>query len=85
MFRRRQPPVQIEVGSVLNDRYRLDEQLGAGGAGVVYRAEDLQLSRTVAIKVLIGEGHMAGEKLERFRSEARSVARLNHPEHHHPV
>jgi tetratricopeptide (TPR) repeat protein len=79
MFRKRQPPPQIEVGSVLNDRYRLDEQLGAGGAGVVYRAEDLQLSRTVAIKVLIGEGHMSGDKLERFRSEARSVARLNHP------
>jgi hypothetical protein len=79
MFRRRQTPVQIEVGSVLNDRYRLDEQLGEGGAGIVYRAEDLQLSRTVAIKVLIGEGHMASEKLERFRSEARSVARLNHP------
>ena len=80
MFKRRQNTLQpIIVGSLLNKRYRLEERLGEGGAGIVYRAEDEQLKRTVAIKILNGEGHMASEKLERFRSEARSVARLNHP------
>jgi predicted ATPase len=79
MFRRRSSPQPITIGSTLNNRYRLDEQLGEGGAGVVYKAEDMQLSRTVAIKILIGDRQMADEKLERFRSEARSVARLNHP------
>jgi predicted ATPase len=79
MFRRRQrAPQPITIGSVLDNRYRLQEQLGAGGAGVIYKAEDEQLKRTVAIKILLGGG-MDGSKLERFRGEARSVARLNHP------
>jgi tetratricopeptide (TPR) repeat protein len=65
---------------LLNRRYRLQEQLGEGGAGVIYKAEDEQLHRTVAIKLLLpGQGSMTGEKLARFQSEARSVARLNHP------
>jgi predicted ATPase len=68
------------VGALLDGRYRLLEQLGQGGAGVIYKAEDEQLSRIVALKVLSGDGSgMAADKLERFRSEARSVARLNHP------
>jgi len=79
MFKRHHPALIITVGSILNNRYRLEQQLGEGGAGIVYKAEDKQLNRTVAIKILLGEGHMAAEKLERFRSEARSVARLNHP------
>ncbi|MDM8521662.1 protein kinase [Anaerolineales bacterium HSG6] len=78
LFRRSQPAVNISVGTILNDRYRLESQLGEGGAGIVYKAEDQQLKRTVAIKVLSVSGSgMAGDKLERFRSEARSVARLN--------
>ena len=79
MFRRRLNPQTITIGSTLNNRYQLIDQLGEGGAGIVYKAEDKQLSRTVAIKILIGDGQMGGAKLERFRSEARSVARLNHP------
>lgn len=79
MFRRQHSPQIIKVGSLLNNRYRLQEQLGEGGAGIVFKAEDEELKRAVAIKILIGGEHMAGEKLERFRSEARSVARLNHP------
>jgi eukaryotic-like serine/threonine-protein kinase len=81
MFRRRPTSslIAISTGSLLNNRYRLQEQLGEGGAGVVYKAEDRQLGRIVAIKLLTSEGHMAGDKLERFKSEARSVARLNHP------
>ncbi len=80
MFRRRStPPESITTGSLLNNRYRLQEMLGEGGAGVVYKAEDEQLKRTIAIKLLTGDVHMTAEKLERFRGEARSVARLNHP------
>ncbi len=79
MFKRWQTLPSISVGSLLNNRYRLLKQLGEGGAGVVYKAEDEQLKRDVAIKVLTGDGNMSGEKLARFRGEARSVARLNHP------
>ncbi len=46
---------------------------------MIYKVEDEQLKRTVAIKILTAEAGMAADKLERFRSEARSVARLNHP------
>ena len=80
MFRRRQStPKPITVGSLINGRYRVQEQLGEGGAGIIYKADDEQLSRTVAIKLLMAEGNMFGDKLERFKGEARSVARLNHP------
>ncbi len=80
MFKRRQSdPGYITVGAVLNGRYRLVEQLGQGGAGVIYKAEDEQLQRVVAIKLFTSGGGMAADMLERFWSEARSVARLNHP------
>ncbi len=69
----------VTTGSVINGRYKIEKQLGQGGAGVVYKATDAQLARTVAIKVLNVEANMAADKLARFRSEARSVARLNHP------
>ncbi|MEW5958731.1 MAG: protein kinase, partial [Chloroflexota bacterium] len=79
MFRRRLSSTPIEIGSTLNGRYHLLEQLGEGGAGVIFKAEDVQLDRTVAIKILAAQGGLAADKLGRFRSEARSVARLNHP------
>jgi tetratricopeptide (TPR) repeat protein len=59
--------------------YRLVEQIGAGGMGVVFRAHDEQLERDVAIKVL-PPGLLADETArKRFRNEALSLARLNHP------
>ncbi|MDH3676627.1 MAG: protein kinase, partial [Anaerolineae bacterium] len=80
MFKRRHTePQSIMSGSLLNGRYRLQEQLGEGGAGVVFKAEDIQLKRTIAIKLLMAEGQMTDDKLQRFQGEARSVARLNHP------
>lgn len=80
MFRRHQSELQsLTTGSLLNGRYRLLEQLGEGGAGIIYKAEDEQLNRTVAIKLLLADADLAGDKLARFRGEARSVARLNHP------
>ena len=59
--------------------YRIIEQIGAGGMGVVYRAHDEQLDRDVAIKVL-PPGSLSDESARKqFRREALSLARLNHP------
>src|SRR5579859_7205524 len=59
--------------------YRITEQIGAGGMGVVYRARDEQLDRDVAIKVL-PPGSLADDAArKRFRQEALALARLNHP------
>jgi eukaryotic-like serine/threonine-protein kinase len=59
--------------------YRVEEQIGAGGMGVVYRAHDEQLERDVAIKIL-PTGSLADEGArKRFRKEALALAKLNHP------
>src|ERR1700751_5329971 len=60
-------------------RYRVLEQIGAGGMGVVYRARDEQLERDVAIKVLPPRSLADEAARKRFRKEALSLARLNHP------
>jgi tetratricopeptide (TPR) repeat protein len=66
------------VGQVLG-HYRVLEQIGAGGMGLVFRASDQQLERDVAIKVL-PPGMLADEAArKRFRREALTLARLNHP------
>jgi len=66
------------LGKNLN-RYRIEKQIGAGGMGVVFLAHDEQLERDVAIKVL-PPGTLADEAArKRFRQEALSLAKLNHP------
>ena len=64
---------------ILNDRYQLETTLGAGGMAVVYRARDLMLERTVAIKVLKPEAIGDPEAKERFIREARAASAFNHP------
>jgi serine/threonine protein kinase len=64
------------VGSVLEDRYELEELVGRGGMSSVYRARDRILGREVAIKMLHDEYTSDKDQVERFRREARAVAKL---------
>ena len=67
------------IGTLLNDRYRLEEQIGSGGMSTVYRAFDPTLERWVAIKLMHRDISSDPDQLERFRREARAVASLSHP------
>ena len=66
------------IGQVLG-HYRLLEQIGAGGMGVVFRARDEQLQRDVAVKILPHHLFTDPVRRERFRKEALAIGRLNHP------
>ena len=69
---------EFTPGEVLNDRYRLDEELGKGGTGTVFRAHDPELNRDVSVKVLTNLG-LGTDGRARLQQEAQSIARLNHP------
>jgi serine/threonine-protein kinase len=67
------------IGTVLSGRYKLEAKLGSGGMSTVYLAKDATLDRAVAVKVMHREMSEQADQLERFRQEARAVAKLSHP------
>lgn len=67
------------IGTVLSDRYRLDERIATGGMGSVYEATDERLERKVAVKLLKDGLSEDPRFIERFRREARSAGALSHP------
>jgi serine/threonine protein kinase len=66
------------IGSLIQDRYHIEAELGRGGMGAVYRAEDTILERPVAIKFVTAAG-LGAEGQARLLQEAQAAARLNHP------
>ncbi|KOX13262.1 serine/threonine protein kinase [Nocardiopsis sp. NRRL B-16309] len=67
------------VGTVLSDRYRLEEQIGSGGMGTVWKATDTLLNRPVAVKLLHLSQMAEPTARQRFRTEGRITAGLSHP------
>jgi hypothetical protein len=71
--------LSLPVPRTIDARYRLDRLIGKGGMGAVYEASDLKLDRMVAVKIMLSRAFGQPGALRRFRREARTAARLSHP------
>ena len=67
------------IGEILDGKYRIDKQLGAGGMGNVYLATHLGTTRAVAVKVIAPKWATEPQFLARFQREAQACGRLRHP------
>lgn len=73
------PKLELYVGEILDDKYRLEQLLGQGGMGAVYLATHLGTERYVALKLIAPQFMRKEEFVERFKREARAAGRLRHP------
>ncbi len=74
------PPTDaLPPNTILGD-YRLIREVGRGGMGIVYEADQVSLGRRVALKVLSGAGALDPKKLQRFQVEVQAIAQLHHPQ-----
>ena len=71
---------EVDLTGEVISKYRLTHELGRGGMGVVYAAEQEALNREVAIKLILAEHIHNAEVAARFQREARVIAKLNHPQ-----
>src|SRR6185436_10844064 len=67
------------IGQLLDEKYRIEKQLGQGGMGAVFLATHLGTKRPVALKVIAPQFMMNEEFVERFKREAEAAGRLRHP------
>jgi len=77
MFAQREKKANLEGKEI--SHYKIIRLLGAGGMGEVYLAEDTKLHRQIALKVLTSHFENDLERIKRFKTEARAVSALNHP------
>ena len=71
--------MDLAVGSLIDNRYKILSHLGTGGMGAVYKAEDTSMGRQVAIKVMTANSDLSEKDLKRFQHEAVMLSKVSHP------